>query len=112
MYDEVRVLVGTLAFVLGINKPAVRAVIHRLPKSIEQYYQEAGRAGRDGLPSDCVVLWQPKDVWLLTYFIKQLNDREEKERSWQRYRTDRRDARAQDGLQPHARLTRMSGRVA
>ncbi len=86
MNDEVRVLVGTIAFGLGINKPAVRAVIHTsLAKSIEQYYQEAGRAGRDGLPSDCVMLWQPKDVGLLAYFIGQLNDPAEKERSWQRY---------------------------
>jgi ATP-dependent DNA helicase RecQ len=91
MNDEVRVLVGTIAFGLGINKPAVRAVIHTsLAKSIEQYYQEAGRAGRDGLPSDCVMLWQPKDVGLLTYFIQQLQDPAEKERNWQRYRTIRR----------------------
>ena len=86
MNDEVRVLVGTIAFGLGINKPAVRAVIHTsLPKSIEQYYQEAGRAGRDGLGADCILLWQPKDVGLLTFFIEQLQDRDEKERAWQRY---------------------------
>jgi ATP-dependent DNA helicase RecQ len=90
MNDEVRVLVGTIAFGLGINKPAVRAVIHlSLPKSIEQYYQEAGRAGRDGLPADCVMLWQPKDAGLLAYFIDQLQDNAEKQRAWQRYHTVR-----------------------
>ena len=86
MGDEVRVLVGTLAFGLGINKAAVRAVIHlALPKSIEQFYQEAGRGGRDGLPADCVLLWQKRDAGLLSYFIGQIDDAEEKKRAWERY---------------------------
>src|SRR5216684_1003772 len=87
MSDEVRVLVGTIAFGLGINKPAVRAVIHlSLPKSIEQYYQEAGRAGRDGRPADCVLLWQKRDHVLLDYFIGQISDDAERERSSERKR--------------------------
>jgi len=87
MSDEVRVLVGTIAFGLGINKPAVRAVIHlSLPKSIEQYYQEAGRAGRDGRPADCALLWQKQDHVLLDYFIRQISDDAERERSSERKR--------------------------
>src|SRR5215469_1434106 len=87
MNDEVSVLVGTIAFGLGINKPNVRAVVHLgLPKSLEQYYQEAGRAGRDGESSDCMLLWRKQDTALLAYFIDQIEDGAEKSRAWQRYR--------------------------
>src|SRR5438034_3163509 len=68
--DDVRVVTATIAFGMGINKPNVRFVVHyELPKNIESYYQETGRGGRDGLPSECVLLFNPGDVVKQLHFI-------------------------------------------
>lgn len=86
MSEEARVLVGTIAFGLGINKPNVRAVVRlALPESIEQFYQETGRAGRDGLPADCYLLWEKRDNGLRAFFINQIAEPQEKKRAWARY---------------------------
>ena len=76
LFDRIQVMVATNAFGMGIDKPNVRFVVHyNMPKDLESYYQEAGRAGRDGEEARCVLLYAPNDVRLAHFFI----DKEEAE---------------------------------
>ena len=76
IHDKTPLMVATIAFGMGINKPDVRFILHHdMPKNIEQYYQEIGRAGRDGLQAECLMLFSGKDIITYKWFLKDLEDK-------------------------------------
>jgi ATP-dependent DNA helicase RecQ len=75
LHDQVQIMVATVAFGMGIHKPDVRFIVHLdMPRSIEQYYQEIGRAGRDGLPAECMMFFGAQDIIIYNTFLEQVED--------------------------------------
>ncbi|MFD1454860.1 DNA helicase RecQ [Levilactobacillus lanxiensis] len=101
LYDRVQVMVATNAFGMGIDKSNVRFVIHaQVPGTLEAYYQEAGRAGRDGLPSEAILLYRASDLQIQRFFIDQSEmDEEHRQRSYRKLQVMNRYANTQGCLQ-------------
>lgn len=85
IYEKIKVICATVAFGMGIDKSNIRYVIHySMPKNIESYYQEIGRAGRDGLASDALMFFSKGDCFTIKYFIEQIQDEEHKKQQYKK----------------------------
>ncbi len=75
LHDQVTLMIATVAFGMGVHKPDIRFIVHLdMPRTIEQYYQEIGRAGRDGLPAECLMLYATQDLIIYKTFLEEVED--------------------------------------
>jgi ATP-dependent DNA helicase RecQ len=81
LYDRIEVVVATVAFGMGIDKPGIRMVIHYgVPKSVEEYYQQSGRAGRDGANAECVLFYNDTDLQMKgVFYLKEVSSATQRE---------------------------------